>query len=277
MLAAMLMFFTINTYEMAVVTLLLGGAGLGSIEFLYLTILGDAYPEKVTRYSNFVQAVNGFGCFLGPLAASALASAGALWRQFFILPAAFIAIALVMLAFTRVEKAASGIPAAHGKRPSTLFRSPVFYIVLICMMLYMGMEASAASFADTYFVRGLDNADLSALSLSLFWVMMIPSRMLTGIMKKGHNKLLLALCLGLAAVFVGIGLTSDPNVAVVLMAVAGFLCGPIWPTVFANNQKAFPYASAAGSFTLLSVAWEFIFPVIIGPGRWTALLIGSLL
>jgi len=134
------------------------------------------------------------------------------------------------------------------------------------MVSYMGIEMPASSFADAFFVRQLDAPAYSALALSLYWIMMVPSRLMMGLVKRRHLKLISFFCVAMVAVAAAIARTENPHLSLVLFAAAGFLCGPVWPTIFATSQRSFSHATGTvGSVcTALGGLGGFLFPALFG-------------
>lgn len=266
---AMLLFFSARSYGALLVAAMMGGAGFGSLEGLYISVLADVYPEKITRFNNFTQIMFGLGAFSGPFAAYALMQTGWQWRQVF-LPVLLMLAAIAALLLLLDTRKATAVPAALGRTEEksrfSLFRQPLFYLLLVWVMLYVGVETCLGSFADLYIARDLNMPQISAMSLSFFWLMMVPSRLVFGLIKKHHIQLLLVLCALLIAVPVFIAAAGSGYTAFVGIAVSGFLCGPIWPTVVSFNQRAFPQATGTvGSFgSSFSGLGGFLFPALTG-------------
>ncbi len=264
---AMFLFFTAKSFPALLTAALVAGAGFGTMEGLYLSVLADYYPEKITRYNNFAQMVFGLGAFLGPLVAYALIKNGWLWRQVFIGPMILFCTVFILLLIMRLQKKREMLADGTEKPISfSLFKEPLFYMLLIWIMIYVGIETCLVSFADLYIAHDLNAPDISALSISLFWLMMVPSRLLGGLMKKNHMRLLILFCALIIVLSLLTGFVQNGYAALACVAVAGFLCGPIWPTVFSFNQRAFPQATGTvGSFgSGFSGIGGFALPALVG-------------
>ena len=263
--AGILLFLKANNFATMIAITFLAGSGFGAMQSLYLSMLADSYPDNVTRYTNFAQTIFGFGAFLGPLLAAGLIGAGLTWQQSFLPIVLFITAAVVFLAFTHPAKKREA-PVSKSGNSSSIFKSPLFYILLLWMISYMGIEMPVASFSNAFFVQQLSVPEFAALALSLYWIMMVPSRLLMGIVKKNHLKIIAVFSVLLIITSALIALIDNYVICLVLFALSGFLCGPIWPTIFASSQKSFPHATGTvGSFcNAFSGLGGFLFPILFG-------------
>ncbi len=273
LLTSIALFFAAGSYPAMLITALVSGAGFGTLEALYLSLMADVYPERVTRYINFSQTMFGVGAFIGPLIAAAMVRAGAEWRQVFLPVLIMQVCAVIMLVFTdtkpaQVQVREGGVQAPQSKKsPLFVFRQPLLYALVLWILLYVGVETATASFANLYLAQGFNMPDdLAALGLSLFWVMMVPSRLLFGLAKKNHMKMLLLFVVLLAASAVFAAVAANGVAALFCIALCGFFCGPIWPMIFSYNQQAFPEARATASSCCVafSGAGGFLIPAVIG-------------
>jgi len=269
LLVALFLFSVSGSYPTLLAVIFLASSGVGAIPVLYISMCADVYPDRVMKYTNLAQTVYSGGAFLAPLVSAQMEASGLRWTYFFVPVIVCLIIVAVMMVFLDAGKKpvlADTKAQASKIKASSVFKSSLFYTLIFWMMLYLGLENSTASFADSYFVRDLNSTEFAALALSLYWLMMCPSRLLFGLIKKNHINLLAAFSVGLIAVSAVIAYTGDPTVALVCFIISGFLCGPFWPTIFAYSQKAFPHAtSTAGSFcTAFSGLGGFIFPAFLG-------------
>lgn len=262
-----LLFFAGNYSTMLLITFL-AGSGFGAMQTLYLSMLADAYPEQIIKYTNFAQTLFGLGAFFAPLTAAAIEGRGYSWQNAFWPSMIMLGLAIFMLLLTHVEKAKilPGAVNADKGKTADLFRSPLFYLIMLWMVAYIGVEVPTAANAKAFFVQELDAPAYSALSLSLFWIMMVPSRILMGLVKKNHSRISVVLSLLVLLAILAIPTVKSPLAVLVFFALSGFFCGPFWPTIFAASQKAFPQAtSTAGSFcNAFSGLSGFMFSTLFG-------------
>jgi fucose permease len=78
-------------------------------------------------------------------------------------------------------------------------------------------------------------ADHAYIGLSLFWLAMIPARILCGYFSRWNRQILISASLGAAVLSLLIGVTTDGTVAIVLCLPLGFFCGAIYPSVLSRS------------------------------------------
>jgi len=227
------------------------------VQYISLAALADAYPRTSGRRFGTITAFYSLGAFAAPLICGALISAGISWRVFFAVLAvcAVIVVAIAILVdFSpreRVLVADAGAalgggvvqggdagPGGEGIGPRGSVSAGVggdrvlWGIVALCfiMFIYVGLESGIGFFLNA-FVQTELGGGVSYAALSLFWLAMIPSRLLCGLLG-GHGKVLLLVATTGAAIstFLMSAVSCAP-VALVLAFVLGFFCGAVYPCV----------------------------------------------
>lgn len=251
LLAGQLLLFFAGSYSTMLLITFLAGSGFGAMQALYLSMLADAYPRQIMKYTNFSQTLFGLGAFFAPLTAAAFEGRGYSWQNAFLPSMVMLGLAIFLLLLTQAKKEENLPQTVKGGKGTTvaLFRSPLFYLIMLWMVAYIGVEVPTAANAKAFLVQELNAPGYSALALSLFWIMMVPSRILMGLVKKNHGGISVALSLLALLMTLAIPTVKSPVAVLVCFALSGFFCGPFWPTIFAASQKAFPHStSTAGSF-----------------------------
>lgn len=111
------------------------------------------------------------------------------------------------------------------------------------MCIYVGFENGFAYFVDTLFIKEL-NSPYGNYALSIFWAVMIPSRVLVGIFSKHARKILLAAVITIPVVTIMISMMNSGIPSMLLCIPLGFASGAIYPSVlttlmrFSGNRKA---------------------------------------
>ena len=128
-------------------------------------------------------------------------------------------------------------------------------IILLCLILaiYVGYENGFAFFVDTLFAEEFHSA-IGKYALSVFWIIMIPSRVLAG--HKAHHsyRILVSSIIAIPLITGLITLVSDDVMVLILCIPLGFFCGMIYPCVLnlaipmSGNHKA----TATGMLTTFS-------------------------
>jgi fucose permease len=120
---------------------------------------------------------------------------------------------------------------------SGFFKNRAFLLLAVGIMLYVGVENTIANFTDSYFEVAMEAPALSATALSLFWGAMIPSRFLAGILKIEPKKIFAVLSTLVFSSAVAAMLIEDQTVKVIMFALCGFGCGPLWPLMMDAAAK----------------------------------------
>lgn len=150
----------------------------------------------------------------------------------------------VLVLFSKIEKSDQHPHVNTQALPlKKILASPLCWLVALSFILYVGVETGAASFAGAYFTDILNSPDMAADALSLFWLFMIPSRLIGSLMKKRLSAFVIT-CFSLCAVVLGmLVLIRDPLVCMFFIGLVGFLCGPVWAALICLGQDAFPQSS----------------------------------
>ena len=88
------------------------------------------------------------------------------------------------------------------------------------------------------------NSSSGKFAISLFWVVMIPSRILVGLFSRHAKKILTAAIIAIPVITLAITIITDAGLVIALIIPLGFACGAIYPSVlstlisFSGNKKA---------------------------------------
>ncbi len=118
-------------------------------------------------------------------------------------------------------------------------------VLLLCvvMCIYVGFENGFAFFVDTMFTEVLESTS-GKFAISLFWVVMIPSRVLVGLFARHAKKILVAAIIAIPLTTFMITMTDNAQVVMALIIPLGLASGAIYPSVLATligvsgNRKA---------------------------------------
>ncbi|MEA4949384.1 MAG: MFS transporter [Petrimonas sp.] len=239
MIAGATLVGTIQNLAIFIVSVFFIGAGFAVTEATMSAVLTDEFTGESVRHLNFSQVAFSVGALFGPILASALIRNGIYYQHLYILWAIiFFALAIVFI-FTKHHNDCLDIQQKAITIHITGFlRNNVLLFLALAIFLYVGAENTIASFTGSYFQLTLNLPQYSAIALSLYWGAMIPSRFLAGIVKTNPRKIFLV-----SAIFAFIGIViamaaTDRIVKLVMFAVCGFGCGPIWPLMMDMAAKA---------------------------------------
>lgn len=250
----------------------LGGAGYGLLALLSTTVVTEAFPENSGRYVSLACVGFSAGSLLGPVAARPIAAATH-WSTPFLLVALLAAVGLAMVFCSEFYRSAS-IPAkTETKLPlSQIIRTPGLVLIGLGIIVYLGIETATGSFMEAYFNQTVGAGALSALSLSLYWGMMFPTRLAISAYKGTKYPIILVCILLSAAAFVAATLMPTQLAKTVCFALVGLFLGPVYPIMMGTGSSSIPgHTGTVTGFlsTCFGIGAGLIPPVI---GRLIALL-----
>ncbi len=249
-----------NSFGAFVGSIFIVGAGFSVTEGTMSAVLTDEYPKETTKHLNFSQVAFSGGAFAGPLIAEGLIDSGVYFKDLYFYVSAVFLVLGVIFYFTKQQndKGETSVEAANFNVIRFL-RNKVFLLLALGIFLYVGIENTIAYFSDSYYELILGKPHLSALALSLFWGAMIPSRFLAGIIKVNLKKMFVVLSSLIFAGTIAAMLIPNITVKIILFAVCGFGCGPLWPLMMdmvakKNRGAAGPALNVMMTFTGLGGA-----------------------
>jgi fucose permease len=257
-----------NSFAAFIASIVVIGAGFAVTEGTISAILSDEFPEESRRHLNFSQVFFSIGALTGPLIAEALIGAGIYFKNLYLYISALFALLSVSFFFTKQKNDRPAAAESPAFSLTGFFKNKVLLLFAAGMFLYVGAETTVANFADSYFELSLKMPELSATALALFWGAMIPSRFLAGVLKIDVRKLFTVLSVMMLVTAVSAMLVPDITVKIILFALCGFFCGPMWPLIMDETAKRNRGASG-GSMNIMMACCGFggaVLPLIAGFG-----------
>lgn len=245
---------------------LLIGGGCSVCESVGSAVLSDLSEENANRYINISQCLLSAGAVISPVILELLLpylSWG--WRTVFFLCAGAYLLVLALLAKAVFPAPRLRPQAQTGKAPKFL-TSPVLLCAMISMALYVSLENGIGYFVESFFETALQKGALGAYAISLYWIGMTLSRLVSGLWKR-RNSTVLRLHFGASALlFVLLYLCPRADLSMVLCFLVGFAFGPIWGTLAAMGASAFPEhsAKATGLISAFGSIGSTAAPVLMG-------------
>ena len=140
-------------------------------------------------------------------------------------------------------------------------------VLLLCviMCIYVGFENGFAFFVDTMFTD-VFKVSTGKFALSLFWMVMIPSRMMVGKYAHKAETILLASVAAIPLITFLISLLNNSTAVMILCIPLGIASGAIYPSVltilmpFAGSHKA----AATGMITTATGIGGVVFTALTG-------------
>jgi MFS transporter, FHS family, glucose/mannose:H+ symporter len=230
------------------------GISTSGLQYIAIAALSDIYPATGKKKTGILTGFYSMGAVLAPLVCGFYLNRGYSWKILFILLGLS---ALGNLLFTSAavgfEPQESGNQAAGSKAEDSgnWILSGILFLSFI-MFLYVGFENGFAFFIGTYIRQDLGGSK-DYFALSLFWLAMIPSRLLCGYFAKYSRRILLAACAG-AGLFAALtGLASGEIPAIILCFPLGFFSGAVYPSVL-NRLMEFAGGRSATAAGILTAA-----------------------
>lgn len=222
-----------------------------------------AFPGDSEAYStNLANVFFGLGAFLTPLLAGLMVRALSLRRALMLLGVA--ALLPGMLSFGVEFPATAPAPAVT----SPLLLDPYLWLLGFALFFYGPIEASLGAWATTYLVEKGYQEKTASNWLAAFWLAFMSSRLITAFTIPRGYETTLVLVLAIASMLVLADMVvKGRSMAVAPILLAGFVLGPIFPTLMALLLGHF-HESVQGRavglfFAIGGIGWTMI-PMFIG-------------
>ena len=232
-----------NVQLIFVVGIFFLGMTTSALQFISIAALAEAYPVSGKKKIGFMTSMYALGALVAPLVVDFYLSRGVSWRIIFLALTIGSVIAFAGVFALRNHKTEEGTGVGEEYIENTAFVLPGVLLLCVVMCIYVGFENGFAFFVDTMFTDVLGSAS-GKYALSLFWAVMIPSRILVGLFARHARKILVTAIIAIPVITTVIAMMSNGNVVMALCIPLGFACGAIYPSVlttlmqFSGNRKA---------------------------------------
>lgn len=214
------------------------GAAFSMLGALFPASIVETDPAKGARNNSLQNVAFSIGAVASPLFMGALIESGVNWRALYIIIAASSALLIALLMGMKVQPV-NITDQREGKAGLRALFALVGVFWVAILFSCGSMENGIVGFLKNFFVQEMNTEALGGLAVSLFWVAMIPSRLLCGYFK--DQKLLVKICMaGAALCCLGLGFVRNSTLALVLVGLAGFFQGPVYPAVSTMAMQASP-------------------------------------
>ena len=235
--------FISNAEMLFVVGIFFLGLTTSALQFISIAALTEVYPQSGKQKIGFMTSMYAFGALVSPLFVNFYLNRGISWKTLFISLTIGSIIAICGTIATRNQCQEVSEEKADSETSEKPFM--LFGVLLLCviMCIYVGFENGFAFFVDTLFTDVL-KSDSGKFALSVFWAVMIPSRILVGYLSKHVRKILLLSLVAIPLITVLIAFIPNSAVVLALCIPLGFFCGAVYPCVlttllsFSGNKKA---------------------------------------
>lgn len=257
------------------------GLTTSALQFISIAALAEVYPISSKRKIGFMTSMYALGAFIAPLIVSAYLKMGFGWRTLFLLLTITSTIALIGLLRSAdgTREKIDNIDIDDATTGTFIFGAILLLCIIMC--IYVGYENGFAFFIDTLFAEELGSG-IGKYALSIFWIIMIPSRVMAGYLGKHSHKILTGAIIAIPVITIIISRLNTDIPVLLLCIPLGFACGAIYPSVLniamplAGNHKA----TATGMITTATGIGGVVFTALTGIigdrcGLRTAILILS--
>ena len=241
------------------------GLTTSALQFIAIATLADAYPVSGKKRIGYLTSMYAFGAVIAPLVVSFYLGAGITWRALFVFLVAGTILALIGIFKMGADPREKAPAPRRSKQRAGQFLLAGILLLSVIMCIYVGFENGFSFFVDTLFTD-VFHADTGKLALSLYWAVMIPSRMLVGHFSKHIGKILLGSLVAIPLFTLLVGLSPNSTMVLLLCIPLGFASGAIYPCVltlmlpFAGKKTA----TATGIITAATGIGGFAFTALTG-------------
>ncbi len=235
--------FACNVETVFIIGIFLLGLTTSALQFISIAALMEAYPVSGKRKIGFMTSMYALGAFVAPLFVDRLLSMGFSWRVVFLALTIGSAIAFAGIFICRDFKTVEKAYGEHTDSVNSRFMIGGVLLLCVVMCIYVGFENGFAFFVDTMFTEVL-NSSGGKFAISLFWVVMIPARVLVGIFAYHAKKILIAAIISIPIITWLITMLNDAGLVITMIVPLGLACGAIYPSVlstlipFSGDKKA---------------------------------------
>jgi len=253
--------------------LFLVGISQGLLHTSLDCFFSEVSGEEKARRLNWLHVFFGIGAILGPLLVAILLTFSEKWYLVFLF-IGLISFPLSILFWrsSHYQESLSSGPTltliSHGL--TSPLTSPFFWLAILAMFLYVGLEVSFGSWTPVFLTRIRQVSVVSAsYSISVFWLSIMVGRFLFGRFFHRTN-LSLSLVIGTlgAALFTSLTFAVKPHLPItIFIALSGLSLSWFYPSMIALGANTFPkhIGFMTGALIASGTSGSILFPWLIGP------------
>ncbi|WP_022760656.1 MULTISPECIES: MFS transporter [unclassified Butyrivibrio] len=264
--AATLIFFT-DAEKFFIGGVFFLGLTTSALQFISIAALIDAYPISGSKKIGYITSMYAFGALTSPLIVNYYLGKGLSWRTLFALLAIGSTVSLIGLFKTKNTANETAVAGDSAQSKNSAGEFIIGGILLLCtiMCIYVGFENGFAFFVDTLFTDVLKSG-IGKYALSLFWAVMIPSRVIVGHFSKYARQILLTATAAIPIITIILTNSENSMLVLLLCIPLGFASGAIYPCVL-NIMKTMAgkkTATATGMITTATGIGGVVFTALTG-------------
>ncbi|MCR5665248.1 MAG: MFS transporter [Eubacterium sp.] len=243
------------------------GMAVSMVQVSAISGMMDGYPKTNHKRMGLVAVMYALGAVVAPLFVDVMIQTSLGWQGF------FVAGLIISLVLTAILWKSDFAPREQGEKEQEseqkngrLYVLGVLFLCLI-MFIYCGVENGVGFFMNEFAAERIAGGD-GYVALSLFWLAMIPSRLLSGVLVRYRKAMLVSAPLGAALLLLACSGINTTGALLVFAFATGFFCGVIYPNVltyasdFAGSRtatvmSAITIATGLGG-AIISAAFGFV-------------------
>jgi len=287
-----LSFALFPTYQVAVGSLFLMGAGMATLQVAINPLLRVSGGEEHFAFNSaFAQLVFGLASFVSPLIYSylvlhlgtlgtndnlllrtlrPLTPAALPWASMYWIFAVFTVLMIVLLVFTRFPQVQHTADESAGswEMYGSLLRKPIVWMFFLAVFAYVGCEQGTADWISKFLAQyhGYDPHTTGASAVSWFWGMLTAGCFIGMVLLKlfDSRKVLIGFSVG-ALLCLTAALFGPARVSVIAFPAIGLFASIMWPVLvsLALNSVSEHHGPFAGILST-GIMGGAVVPVIIG-------------
>jgi fucose permease len=259
-----------HSYRFLFGAMIVSGLGKGVVEALVNPLVAQLHPRSSARALNIVNGIFSVGLVFGALTTGGLLQAGHSWRLPFwlwVLPPMIAAGLFFTRRYPSISHSTEEQPQPQSLR--RFLRLPLFWVLLMAMVMGGGCEAGLTSWAPNFTAEVLGASALGgAWTTALYGAAMALGRLTSGLIvaRLGTVRLMVLSAVLCGAATLGLTFVQSIWMAYVLFGLGGLFVACFWPTLLSVGSDHI----STGSTWLLSllaaagVSGCVIFPWAIG-------------
>lgn len=229
-----------RAYWLLAAAILASGLSYSVLESGVTGLISDHNPGRDAALIQYAQAYLSAGAVAGPALALAVLATPLSWRGMLGLMGILFAVLLLRMRRIPSEAPRPAVRRLPGAASLALLRERIYRTLCLSLLMYVGVEAAASYWMDTYFLRVLAEPSLGKIALMLFWGGTLAGRLAGGRWPQ-HGGSLLAGGLALSALsLAALPLISVGWIGVALCALAGLGFSTVWPALAARASARYP-------------------------------------
>lgn len=250
---------------------LIAGIGAGAID-TGLNIYGARTFS--TRVMNWLHACYGIGAATGPLVMTTVLISGRSWRIAYAIVAIAQSLLAISFAATRRSWGASQARRDHSIiAPSSYAQTlqrPVVWLSIALFFLYTGLEQATGVWIYSYLTQThFMPSAIAGVWVSVYWATLTVGRIVSGGIAAGipPHTILIAAIMGLIVAAALIWMAPENTLRCVGVALMGFACAPIFPTLIATTPARVGESHSANAISFqvaASILGQSLIPAVVG-------------